>query len=250
MNNIDETHLYDNLFKQCLTLWINPEIEKRKSENRLPDKFIIKRVQIILPLGSTPTVRFNEEVKVIVKAKCNKAIKKGDVIYESDVDSIEDIRLTEEETDFGHITMIVFKNHWLISFSFLYDQKKSKEFYEIGESFLESANKDLEAKNYRPFVESLSVAAENYAKSRLYLLPDLEVRTLKKHDSLKSRVCWYSMKGNIINKEFKDSFTTLLFLRDKARYKKDFTLNQNEAEKIFQSVIIFKNDLMKWLLFD
>jgi uncharacterized protein (UPF0332 family) len=246
-NNDEQGQMYTQFLKQCFTLWINPEIEKRKKEGKISDKFIIVRAQILLPLGSPAIVRLNNEVKAVVKAKINKKIEKDQLLYESDVESIEEISLTDEEKDFGHATFILFKGHWILSFSFIYDKTKSQSFNKIGQQYLQSATYDLKNKNYRPFIESLSVSAENFAKARLYLLPDLEVRKLKKHSSLARKVCFYAKTSNIISSDFKDSFNSLLKLRDKARYNPDFSIKVREARALHEAVDNFKKEVLNLL---
>ena len=57
-----------NLFNQVHTLWVEPEIEKRRQEGRLSHDFKISKCLILLPQDQTPIVSFNEEISWTAKA--------------------------------------------------------------------------------------------------------------------------------------------------------------------------------------
>lgn len=242
-----DTTMYENLLKQCFKLWIGPEIERRKAENKIPQDFKLKAAQIIFCLGQKPFVRLNSEVKALVSAKIKRAVQKGEVIYNNDVEDIKELRLTDEEMDFGHITIVAFRGAWTIGFSFIYDATKSRELLKIGQTYLSSAQKDYLAKNYRPMVESLSIAAENFAKARLFLLPDEQIRKTRRHGLVQSKVNIYSKTSNVITTNFKDTFNRLLSIRDKARYNEAFTLKAKEAKIMLNDVHNLENDILHWI---
>lgn len=245
----NDHQVYENLLKQCFELWINPEIERRKTEDILGQDFRLKVAQIIFCLGHKPIIRLNKEAKVLVSAKLKRTVKKGELIYDSDVEHIKGLQLTDEEKDFGHITTVLFRGSWIIGFSFIYDASKSKELLEIGQTYLSSAQKDFHDKNYRPMIESLSIAAENFAKARLYLLPDDLIRKTQKHGLVRAKVNVYAKTSNIITTGFKDTFNKLQDIRDKARYNSQFKLTPNEAEKMIGDVEGLENDVLHWIVY-
>ena len=51
----------ERLLKQALDLWINPEIERRRKDGRIPRGFAIKAAQVIMNVGKPLEVRLNEE---------------------------------------------------------------------------------------------------------------------------------------------------------------------------------------------
>ena len=237
---------YSNFLKQAFELWINPEIKVRQSEGKIPNDFILSSAQVILSPTEKPVVRLNDEIKAIVKAKINRAIKKGESISQNDVEYIESIKLTEEEVDYGHITIIRLKDSWAISFSFIYDSSKTKSFLGIANNYLESAENDFAKGNYRPMVESLSIAAENIAKARIYQHPDDEIRKAKTHGVIRSKVNIYAKASNIISLDFKDTFNKLLALRDKARYSINFIeLKKDEAREMVDCIKKFKESIVQ-----
>ena len=61
-----DKNIAQKLFQQTNDIWIKPEIEKRKSLNRLPNDFKLRGAQIIFSLDrGWNKVRLNEEVKAL-----------------------------------------------------------------------------------------------------------------------------------------------------------------------------------------
>lgn len=222
------------LIEQVFTNWVNPELEKRRNEGKLPSDFNLKVAQVIFSVGGLPVVRVNNEVKVIVEARFNRPVNKGEAIFDRDIEDIRSFKLIEKERDFGYITVIKLTKGWFVGFSFIYDVSKSKARYEIAQEFIKSAHHSLSNKLYRPFVESAFIAAENLAKARLFLLPDQDIRKKRvKHSVTKRKVEMFSKTGSIIKPEHSDLFVELLRLRDQARYDPGFKLKRLDASKLF-----------------
>lgn len=236
------------LIEQTLINWVNPELERRKSAGELPKDFVLKAAQVIFSVGGKNLVRINGEVKAIAEAKINRPIKKDEAVFNKDIDDIRSFRLTEEEKDFGHITIVHLTKGWFVGFSFIYDVSKSKKLYDIAIEFMKSAYADLENKRYRPFVESALIAAENLAKARIYLIPDQEIRKAKTHGLVRGKVNSYAKTDSIIRVGYKDGFNKLVKLRDKARYSPDFSMNHDEAVGIHQSLKDMSKEIFTYLV--
>jgi len=239
--------MYENLLKQVFQVWINPELDRRKKENNIEQNFRLIRAQIIFSLGGPPEIRINDQVKAQIKVKINRSVKKGEILYERDVNEIQNIQLIDEEKDFGHITIILFKNYWVISFSFIYNSSRSTELIELGDDFLNSAKKAHESRHFRSVIELLSIAAENYAKARMYLLPDQEIRKSKTHGYLQTKVNLYSKTGNFFKSEFKDVFNKLLSIRDNARYNPKYSYESIEFEKFIKLIEDMRLEVLTWV---
>lgn len=82
-----------NLFEQILKLWIEPEIENRKKENKLPSEFKLDQCLIRFPKSSPPIVQFNQEGGLIAKVKVRdpQRIKKGDTVFFHEIERIETV---------------------------------------------------------------------------------------------------------------------------------------------------------------
>src|SRR5438105_2012935 len=137
--DVDYNLVATNLIKQTFSTWINPEIERRRKENLLPADFSLRYAQVIFTVDGKNIIRFNSEIKAVLKAKINRNIAKGEAILEKDVDEIASLDLTEEEKDFGHISIGRLRDSWYVAFSFEYNVEKSKEICEIAHEFLSSA---------------------------------------------------------------------------------------------------------------
>ena len=113
------------VFKQVMELWVLPEIERRKKEKRLEEPFVLRTAQILFSHDKgTQKIRLNQEVKAVAKSKAKRDIKKGEIVYEKDIDNIEDIQLTEQDPNCAHITLVLFKGKWFVSFDFRYNKKQ------------------------------------------------------------------------------------------------------------------------------
>ena len=164
------------VFQQVMDIFVSPEIERRRKERRIKDGTIISKIQIVFSLkNGRNEVRLNEEVKAVARVKASKSINKGDIVYENDLDNIQSIELTDEDSNCAHITLLLFKNNWIISFDFRYNKDISREHIEASKEFYESAKNNLEYERLRPFFENAFSSAELSAKSILLSLPDKKI---------------------------------------------------------------------------
>ena len=115
------------VFQNVMNLFIIPEIEKRKKEGKINESFILRSGQIVLSRDNGNSVRLNEEVKAIAKSIAAKPIKKNDLVFEEDIKNIEEVKLTEEDKNCAHITLLRFRDKWLIFTDFRYDKEDSNE---------------------------------------------------------------------------------------------------------------------------
>ena len=122
-----EDEIKQRVFQQVMDIYIIPEIERRKKEGKIKEGTIISKMQIVFSLDKGKNeIRLNEEVKAIVKGRATRDIQKGETVYERDIDSIEGVELTDEDINCGHITLLLFKNNWVVSFDCRYNKGKIK----------------------------------------------------------------------------------------------------------------------------
>lgn len=233
---IDESKMAQNLINQAFSVWINPELERRKKANLLPTGFSLQYAQIIFTLSGKNLVRINSEVKTIIKAKVNQAVKKGQPITASMIDNLESFSLIDEEKDFGHLTLAKLQSTWHVGFDFRYNLSKPREFHAIGKDFLSQAKKALDGKNYRPMVECLFIGAENLLKAKLFLYPDETIRKAKTHQGVQMRVNHHARTTKILTEDHRNTFNELTSLRDKARYDTAFKITEQEAQDMFKVI--------------
>lgn len=237
----------ENLFNQVMDVWTLPEIERRQSEGSLPIPINLRAVQILFTIEGAPTIRINKEVKAIMQAKLNKPKKKGESIYESDVDDIFFGNLLEEDANFAHITMVLIKGEWKIGFNFLYQTTQAKEILELGKEYLDSAKDDLKKGRLRAATNNLFLASENLAIGALSLHPLKErIGHIKTHGSRSSIINNYSHISDIIPKSFAKSHNILLEYIGK-KYDATFEPNPNllsDSIDVQEKFFLSKNSLI------
>jgi len=220
------------IFQQVMDIFIIPEIERRQSIEKI-EPFVLSSAQIVFSLKDGKNiVRLNEEVKAVAKIKLNTSKIKGEPVYDNEVDYVEGIQLTDKDVNCAHITLLLIKGSWVISFDFRYNKELAKEHIEASKEFYESAKNNLENNRLRPLFEDAFASAELSAKSILLLLPDKDILDGKNHeDRIKKFFNWAEL-GNV-NMDFSTTLSKLKSLRSSARYlSSDDYKNENPVEII------------------
>ena len=186
-------------------------------------------------------------IKAIAKCKVNKDKNKGDIIYEEDIENIESIELTNRDPNSAHVTLLLIKGRWIISFDFRYNKKRILEHIEASKEFLESAKDNLTQNRLRPFFEDSFACAELLAKSILLQLPDKKILYGKDHASRINQFKNWASLGNV-NQQHSDILERLKGLRSSARYLSSNEFKQENPKKVFsilEDMFLFTNKLMK-----
>lgn len=228
-------NISQKIFQQAIDLWVKPEIDKRKSLNRLPNDFKLRSAQILFSLDrGWNKVRLNEEVKAVAKCKINCAKDKGDAVYEKDIDEIESIDLTEKDPNCAHITLL-FKNNWVISFDFAYNKKRINEYIGASKEFFESAKDNFEKNRLRPFFENSFACAELSAKAVLLQLLDKEILQGKNHSTRINKFKNWVSLGNV-KQEHSEILERLNQLRSSARYLCSTEFKKEKSKEIISKL--------------
>lgn len=245
MDEKENKEMGDKLIEQALELWINPEIERRKQLNTLPENFKIHSVQVLMNFDAPNEVRFNEEVKVIIEGKTTREIVEGEkVIIDEVLENITNVKLTERDGNAGHFTMIFHRGSWHINFDFRYNASRCLEHSKAANEFLTSAKLSLNRNNMRAFVDNLFSATELMAKA-IMLMHDEVVFKTKKHSTVHERYNKFGKLGNV-NSEYTKLLNRLASLRPTARYiNNEFSLTKEEAKKMFKTANQMNKDLLK-----
>ena len=248
MENMFDEEMKQRLFQQVMDIFIIPEIERRRKEGSIKDGVLITKMQIVFSLDKGKNeVRLNEEVKAIANAKANKPIKKDEIVYEIDIDAIEKIELTDEDVNCGHITLLLFKNNWIISFDFRYNKERVKTHIEASKEFYESAINSLDNNRLRPFYENAFASAELSAKGVLLMLPDKKILEGKNHKDRINKFENWAKLGNV-KMEFSTTLSGLSELRDSARYLHSNKFKEEDPHKIkniIKEMIVFAEDSIR-----
>jgi len=223
-----------NFFNNIMNLWILPEIEKRKNESKKDDPFVLIKAQVIFhPDTKSKSVRLNDEVQATLYAKPKKdsSWKKGDAVYEHQLDSIERIELAkDEDPEAGHVTMIQFKGNWIIHFDFRYYKGKLKQIFNVAQEFYDTAKVCKEKKSFRAFIDNLFSSIELLTICQIYNMVGDKFREKQTHKGTQNRYNAYVNMGNFKPK-FKETLNSLSSMRDSARYMKStFKLTDEESD--------------------
>lgn len=218
------------VFQQIMDIFVNPEIERRKKDGRINNGFILRAAQVILSRDKGNSTRLNEEVKAIAKSIAAKPIKKNDLVFEEDIKNIESIQLIESDKNCAHITLLLFKNQWLIFTDFRYDKEDSKKHIDASKEFYDSATENLKNRRLRPFYENSFAAAELATKASLMLF--IDKKNLNNHKNRIEYLGKWAELGNI-PKVFSDTLKKLATnLRYSARYLEGNDFEKEDHNKI------------------
>lgn len=246
LNFNDETK--QRVFQQVIDIFVNPEIERRRKEGTIKDGTLITKMQIVFNLDKGKNeIRLNEDVKAIVKGRATRDIQKGEAVYEKDIDAIEDIELTDEDVNCGHITLLLFKNNWIISFDFRYNKERVREHLEASKEFYETATHSLENNRLRAFYENAFATAELSAISVLLTLPSKEILECRNHKKRLSQFKDWADLGNV-KMEFSTTLSGLSELRDSARYIHSDKFKEEDPNKIkdiIKDMVVFAENSIK-----
>jgi hypothetical protein len=226
------------IYQQCMDIFIVPEINERRKSGKIGKSFDLSAAQIIFfPDGKKPEVKLNNEIRAIGDVKLKVSKKKGDLIYEHDIDGIQKIRLPENEyPDCGHATFLLMNNVWNIFFDFRYNKSLSKRHQDAALEFIEAARNAKTNKQYHAFVDNLFSACELIARASLLFMPDPKFRRKGTHRDIQIRYNRFASLGNV-NPEHVKALNKLSGLRDRARYLRDpIKISEQSADELFSVV--------------
>ena len=205
------------LLEQVLTVWVNPEIERRRSAGTWTDGFTLHGAQIIMNIGEAPKVRLNDEVKGVLAGVCARAVEKGECVGWDALSEVKELFLTNQDPDAGHITLLRIDNQFAIFFDCRYNATKVGKHLDAAGEFLGCATHARDKNYQRAFAENLFGAAELIAKSLLMLMPDERVLQNAKHGYIAAELNRRS-KLRPLQKDFVQLFNELGPMRHTARY--------------------------------
>jgi uncharacterized protein (UPF0332 family) len=234
------------LLNNLLETWILPAIRERQEKGELPKPLGLKAAQIIFrPEGGKPEIRVNSEVKGKAIARLSKAVQAGDPLGQDQIDDIEAFELDDGERNFGHATLLLIKQRWLISFDFIYNKASSQNHIGAAKEFLHAAESSLEKGYLRACLDNLHSASELAAKAYLLGTPDHSLVKAKSHDVVHKKINAQRKIGNVKN-EHVEVFNKLSALRSSARYLNgELKVGKSEVESMLSEIRDFVEDAGK-----
>jgi uncharacterized protein (UPF0332 family) len=241
----------ENLLNDIFNLFVLPEIKRRKETNSLPEPFVLKRAQIIFyPDGKRKNeIRLNSEVKVLADMKIKGGIskKKGEPIYENEVEGLKGLRLTDkDDPDCGHITLVDIFNKWIIAFDLRYNKALAKKHVESAKHFHELAQFAFNKEYYASCLDCLFSAAELASKATLLPMADAKFRKRATHYVIYSKYNQFADLGNV-DPVFRETLNKLSSLRARARYFADVPIVPEEIKTFLENVNNMIADAESWL---
>lgn len=236
-NKIDE-EIIQRFLDQSMNQWINPEIEKRKKEGLLSEKFVLQAAQVLFfPDPALVEVKINNEVKGIARAIAKRNIEKGETVKDTDISEIESIDVSEFYPDAAHLTVLFFPGRLICAFDFRYNKNKIKEILAAADEFYQSALENLKNKRLRPFFDNSFSCAELCATAILFTVPDKLLLTKEGgHKHRRQRLVGWTRLGNS-KSEFLTLFEKLHECRSSARYLEDDKFQKENAEEIAKTLM-------------
>ncbi|MCH5598628.1 hypothetical protein [Niabella ginsengisoli] len=221
-----------------MDLFFNPEIERRKQLNTLPENFMLIAAQaIFFPDGRPHIVRLNEEVSAEVKVK--KGVDTSSPNFWANIDEVEHVKLNETEfLNCGHSTLILFKDGYQLTFDFQYNKQLSNEHLAVAKEFLEVSKYSLEKNLLYAFLDNAFSTIELLAKTNLFLETNKSVLGRTNHSTIKSEFNKrFKNSQNDFETERREAFNKLSNIRAKARYLEgQINIEKGELTSIFEIV--------------
>lgn len=245
--NTASNEFADNLFDQVLSIWVNPEIERRNRAGLIDNKFVFWAAQVIMDPSGPEKIRLNEEARGIFKLQ-NMADDStvSPATFHTVTGEIREFTLEKDDCpNAGHITLIRHLKGFFIAFDFLYNAAVIADHVTTAQEFFDEAKAALSSNHIKACVANLHIAVELTAKSLLLLHPDKSLMTSKKHRYVLSKYNEYSKQGNT-EQRFAQLLNNLANLRNTARYPNgSFSVTQQQAEQMLEVAIEMFAVLMK-----
>ncbi len=221
-----------------MDLFFNPEIERRRQLNMLPENFMLLAAQaIFFPDGRPHIVRLNEEVSAEVKVK--KGIDTSSPNFWAKIDEVEHVSLNDTAfLNCGHSTLILFKDGYQLTFDFQYNKQLSNEHLEVAREFLEVSKYALEKNLVYAFLDNAFSTIELLAKTNLFLETNKSVLGRTNHGTIKSEYNRrFKNSQNDFETERREAFNKLSGIRAKARYLEgQVNIEQSDLTTIFTTI--------------
>lgn len=235
------------LFTQALDLWINPEIERRRSREDLSDDFTLLAAQVIMTHDDPGVeVRLNEEVRVVLRGPATRTLDRGEAVTDQDLADISEMTLTDTDPDAAHITIVRWRDRYFLSFDFRYNAFRVREHLRIAAQFLDLAQHSLSKGHSEALLDNLFSAVELIAKGALLMhLP--QAATARGHGFLHSAYNNWGRLGNT-DRRYTSLLNDLTRLRTTARYLRgELAVSDRELQDMLATANEMYSDLMEKL---
>jgi len=218
----DEAQFTITVLRNAFDVWFEPEIKRRQEAGTLPKPFSLWAAQVLMELGKSPVIRFNDQIRGVLKARADSdtklPIQQGSELRLADLGEIVGLQLTGEEANAGHLTAIFHKGTWYLLFDFRYNAARIARHLEVAEQFLSAAETALAKRHRNASLENLYAAVELTAKCYLLMLPDERLLAKTRHRFVATEFNRHGGQHGNVDASFVDLLNRLAAIRTKARF--------------------------------
>ena len=228
-----------SMAQHVLDDFVYPEIFRRIKEGVIQPVFRVNKAHVLMYSDySRNDVLLNDEVKIKsnVKFAPNKVFKKGDEVKQGDIVDVLGLYPNQKnDPNAAHIMLMKFDGNWKFAADMIFDREKVRKRFSSADSFLQSAQINLQKKLWNPFIDNLFSVTELTAQSILLLRHYGKYSLKQSHEKTFLLFKGYCDTGNMPIKFF-EHYKKMYELRKKARYLqgvhgKRFTIKKSDAEK-------------------
>ena len=208
------------LLEQIMSLWVNPEIERRKEAGGIDEAFTFRAAQVIMHTDRPNEIRLNNEVAgaLEVKLRVGRGVNVGDPIYENDVEAIERIELlSSEDPNAAHITVLHLASTWFIGWDCRYHADHAREHLDAAREFINVARDALSRGESRALAQTLFDAAELCVKARMILMPRRDILESTRHGVIRGEFGKFA-RLNVDERPYAKLLNRLEKMRASARF--------------------------------
>ncbi len=250
MSKEQEETLWQRAFEQFMDIWVLPEIDRRQAAGSLPKPIDLQKFQIIWHPDQRPReIRINDEVRARLKVKLRDGVQKteGEDVHLCDIEGIETVELpSTEDADCGHATFVKLGDRWVGCLDAVYNKGLATIYLAKGKEFLAAAKYSLDTNATSAFIDNLFSAVELFAKAKLLLLADFQLREKSNHKAVAARFNYHSHLGNV-PAEQRDAFNKLCQSRYPARYLDigEAEINRQQSVNLVAAVESVRDDVVR-----
>lgn len=231
------------LFRNIITMYIKPEIERRKKRGTIDQDFNFYAGLVLFSLQEKePIIQLNEEVEAQAWGKTSSEKKIGEIVNLNEIQEIQEIILPEKYKDSGFIFVFKCIEGYSIHFDFVYNKSIRDVLVKRATEYIETARLALKKKYQSVFIDTLFSAGELLSRAYLIQRPDKKILHKTSHDSILEKIN-RAIKNDESVDRFSRSFNKLSGLRHNARYgNQKFSINESEAKEYLSGIMDFMKE--------
>lgn len=217
------------------TFW-EPEIERRGGPAVTGE---VHQALAIMRPGQAVEVLFNDEFKLVARAKVNSGVTRGDPVTLENMAAIEGIEPIGVDPNAGWAAWLVLPDgRQIMQFDFIRNRGHSLRILALARDYLSTAHDAAGSGRMGPTVENAMAAAELAVTAQIYSFSTDPVKEGGRRNIHSARQHWTKVQAGLGNTT-SDAHTTLVTLhrlRGTARYGEGNLPTPDEAQVLLEAV--------------